>query len=93
VPTTTGTEPYEGDNWGAAALARSIDRYGPRAKVTAGMTCVARQLGEFKDLYGSLPTFGLQEFVLARYGSMVSKGPSTFAASSSIRGSARHRRQ
>jgi hypothetical protein len=71
VPTTAGNEAYAGDNWGAAGLVGSAAGWGPDVRVTAGMTCVARQLGEFMDLYGVMPSFGLQDFVLARCGSMV----------------------
>lgn len=73
APATAGIEPYAGDNWGAAGLMERAADWGPGARVTAGMTCVARQLGEFMDLYGVMPSFGLQDFVLARCGSMVGR--------------------
>lgn len=74
APTTAGIEPYAGDNWGAAGLVEASASWGPEARVTAGMTCVARQLGELMDLYGVMPSFGLQDFVLARCGSLVGRG-------------------
>lgn len=73
APATAGIEAYAGDNWGAAGLVERAADWGPKARVTAGMTCVARQLGEFMDLYGVMPSFGLQDFVLARCGSLVGR--------------------
>lgn len=68
-PSTMKVEGYAGDNWGATILAENV---GSRASI--GMTCVARQLAEFMDLHGELPSQQLQEFVLARCGSMVGHG-------------------
>jgi len=73
APTTADNEAYTGDNWGAVGLVGRAAGSGPDVRVTAGMTCVARQLGEFIDLYGVMPSFGLQDFVLARCGSMVGR--------------------
>jgi hypothetical protein len=74
APTAAGVDAYAGDNWGAAALTERVGGYGSDARATAGMTCVARQLAEFMGLYGVMPSFGLQEFVLARCGSLVGRG-------------------
>lgn len=73
TPSTAGVEAHVGDNWGAAALAEHIGSYGPDARATAGMTCVARQLTEIMELHGAMPSFGLQDFVLARCGSLVGR--------------------
>lgn len=68
-----GAVPYQGDNWGGAALAEHARRGGDPLRVTAAMTCLAREQGRFWLSYQEQPGPLLYDHLLARCGTTVSR--------------------
>ena len=78
APSTAGALPYEGDNWGGAALAGHARRSGDPNRVTAAMTCLAREQGRFWRTFQEPPAPHLHDYLIARCGTTVNRAATNF---------------
>lgn len=71
-PMTLSLQPYEDPSPLGVAIEQRVSRGRGKVSTSVALRCAARELGSFVLEHGALPAPGLQRFVFARCGSLVS---------------------